>query len=126
MRVGLGTALQTGTLALKVTALSRFDAKSSPCGDSDFGAIRSPPTLVGVNAMSLRPDVQIDTAIDDLATKPIEGGPGALVTPLRQFFAIAEDVELGVPKDVVSIAIEQIGHRTHSFRCFQLQRINAR
>lgn len=60
--------------------------------------------------MRLSPIVQIGAAIDDLPSESIEGRADTLVPPLRQFGAVADQVEFGIAEDVASVLLEKLGH----------------
>jgi hypothetical protein len=44
---------------------------------------------------------------------------------LGKFFSVANDLKLGITQNIAAIVFEQIGHAVYSFRCLELQRMNA-
>ena len=66
--------------------------------------------------MGFRPGIQVRAAIDDLAPKPIEGRADPFVSPLCQFFPVADQLKFGIAQDVVSVLLEYVVHLdTRSF-----------
>ena len=71
------------------------------------------------------PVIQVAAAIDHFAAKLVVRWAAPLMAPLRKFVAIADQFKLRVAQDVVAVIVENIGHRSRSFRCVELQRMNA-
>lgn len=68
-----------------------------------------------LNPVCVSPVVQVSTAIDDLPTKPIEGWTDALMPPLRQLFAIADDIQFRIVENVVAGLLEEVCHLSCPF-----------
>jgi len=80
--------------------------------------------FVGIDPIGSSPGVEIGAPIDDFTAQFVKCRTLHLVTPLRQFGAVADDVELRIAQDIVAIIFEEIGHCLHSFHCFELQRLD--
>ena len=65
--------------------------------------------VAGFHAMSIRPCIEIGTAVDDLAAEAVESRADALVAPLGKLVAVPDQIKVRVAKDVAAVLVNRSG-----------------